>query len=184
MFRPNLTATLFNKPTHFSLSIPMFFQGLAKDVREDLIDHFKSHEGKWNPISKTWDFPPSSKVPLFKVLSAFNIRVTMPPMAETEAAEKDRKLREALDKQKSLVVAPKPAELIVEPPRKVLVQVPETLIGPEHPAVKRMIESAYARLEQEFYKLHMETGVCKTKMREILSRAVPAVPSPIFQKQA
>lgn len=184
MVRHNITATLFNKPTHFSLSMPMFFQAFGKDVREDLIDHFKSYDGKWNPVTKMWDFPPISKIPVFKVLTAFNIRTTMPPMAETEAAEKERKIREALEQQKSLVVAPKPTELVVAPPRKVLVQVPVELVGPENPAVKRMIESAYSRLEQEFYKLHMETGVCKTKMREILSRAVPAVPSPIFQKQA
>lgn len=163
----NITATFFNKPTHFSVSMPMFFQQMSKDTREDLIDHFKSYDGRWNPITKMWDFPPSSKVPVHKLMTVFGVRTTMPPMAEVVAAEKTRQ-----------IVAPVP--VVVAEPRKVMVQVPVNLIGPENPAVIRMMEHTYARLEQEFYKLHMETGVCKTRMREILSRAVPAVPSPIF----
>jgi len=151
-----ITATLFNRSSHFSVSLPMFFQYLGKDVRDDLIEHFKSYSGSWNPVIKMWDFPPSSKIAIFKLLQAFNVKITAPPMSEQEAAEKER------------------SRLLLEP-RKIIVQVPVDLSGPNNPAIRQVLERQYAKLEEEFRKLHMQTGVCKTKMREILQKCVPAM---------
>lgn len=157
MFRPKVSARIFNHHNHFSLSMPMFFQVLGRDIREDLIEHFKDHGGKWNAVTKMWDFAPYSKIAIFKILQGFNIEMTMPGLAEAEQQEKAR-------------------QAIIAEPTRVLVQVPVDLVGPSDPAVRQILERNFARLEAEFRRLHLETGVCKTKMREILQSAVPKMP--------
>lgn len=162
MFNLKVSARVFNSKNHYSLSIPMFFQVLRKDIREDLIEHFKDHNGKWNPVTKMWDFEPHTKLVIFKILQGFNIQMTMPGMAEAEAQEKSR-------------------EPIIAAPTRTLVQVPVQLIGPSDPQVIQVLQRQYERLTAEFRKLHEETGVCKTKMRELLQNAVPAMAPIVFK---
>jgi hypothetical protein len=156
MFKPVVTARIFNHSNHFSLSLPLFFQVLSRDIRDDLLEHFKDHKGRWNPATKMWDFEPHAKIAIFNILKGFNIQMTMPGLAEAEQLEKLR------------------GNTLVEPAR-VLVQVPVDLVGPTNPAVQKILQTQYAKLEAEFRKLHMETGVCKTKMREILQNSVPSM---------
>lgn len=150
---------------YVAITIPTFFQTMQRSDREDLIGYFHTCEGKFDDKAKSWVFPLSVLPKLPGVLKTFEIPLVSQREYHTTVT-------------KPVVAAP----VIVEP-RKTLVQVPATLIvGPNDPAVQRILESTYSRLEQEFLKLHMETGVCKTKMREILSRAVPAVENPLFAK--
>lgn len=170
MFKAAITAKIQDHKNHFSVSMPNFFSVMNRDEREDLIEHFKDHGGAWNAAAKTWDFIHDCKVPVFRVLQAFNVRVTV----ASDASPTPTRTND--------IIVPPPSP--IEAPRRVLVAVPVQLVGPDNPAVQRILESTYARLEQEFLKLHMETGVCKTKMRELLSRAVPAVINPLFTKVA
>lgn len=164
----NITATLTNHPNGFSISMPAFFHAVSKEDREDLIAHFLSASGTWNAGNKTWDFPSNQKVPVFNLLKVFGVRLTIHTTMEN--------LRNPKFEYPSLMKAPEPViiEKVIE--RPVQIQVPRSyVIGPQDPAVRRIIETNYLRVQNELLKLHIETGINKTKMRELLSKAVPAM---------
>lgn len=149
----------------FSIAIPSFFSTMQRLEREDLLSEFRSSKGRFDDSTKSWIFPSEVLTKMPTLLKSYEIDLVSQRTQQT----------------KTLVE--RPVTTIIVEPRKTLVQMPVTLVvGPSDPAVQRILESTYARLEQEFLKLHMETGVCKTKMREILSRAVPAVENPLFAK--
>lgn len=161
MFNASFSARMINMAgEHFCVVVPFFYQ-MRKDLRDDLVEHMKDNGGRWSPVMKGWEFPSSSKVPIFKILQSFNIRVVMPGMSEAENQEK----KLAIQRAENLIVKAEPT--------KILAQVPVDLVGPNNPAVLRVLQTQYSRLEAEFKRLHQETGVCKTKMREILQNCVP-----------
>lgn len=156
MFNMQIKARMDVHPNHFTLTIPSFWHTVSRDVREDLLEHFHEFGGKWDGLAKNWKFDVSAKTPIFKLLQALNVEVLMPSVAEAEKLE-GRKA------------------LILTPPKKIMVQVPTDIVSQNTLAVRQVLERQYNRLEAEFKKLHMETGVCKTKMREILMSSVPSI---------
>lgn len=148
-------------PRSFGLTIPSLFSSFSRLDREDILEYFKENEGKWEVGTTQWVFPYRVLAKIPGILQTFGIGLVSQRTAPIATA---------------IQLIQKPIAPVIEEPKKVIVQVPEKLVvGPNDPAVQRILETTYARLEAEFRRLHLETGVTKTKMREILSKSVPAV---------
>lgn len=166
---PTLSATVLNFPEHFSVQIPQILK-LDKESRDDMQDYFKDFGGQWSATTKRWLFPLDKKVEVEKILGVYNVRPIPMSMKDMETHMRDEKV---------IIIHPEP---VIEKPRPVMVQVPK-LITAENPSVIAIIEAQERKLEEMFRKAWEDTGVNKTRMREILSRAVPAMPSLIGPKR-
>lgn len=165
-----ISCTLLSFPEHFSVQIPQVMK-LDKESRDDMQDYFKDFGGQWNITTKRWLFPIDKKSEVEKILSTFNVKPVPMTMSDMEKHMRDEKV---------IIIQPEP---VIEKPRRVLVQVPK-LITSENPAVIAIVEAQERKLEEMFRKAWEDTGVNKTRMREILSRAVPAMmPSILVPKR-
>lgn len=178
--------------------MPMFWQRAPKDIRDDLLDTFRSLGGEFVPTSGSWCFAMAKRSELLSCLAFFkvdanvaeNLSVT-PGMIQAPSLSPIIPANPGIFSRPSGIQAQTNLSMILPLPsgnishgqqrkvisplgdKKIIVSVPADIHGPR--TMQRVVATQIAKLETEFLRLHKETGLNKTQMREILSHAVPGI---------